>query len=83
MHNIEIQGKGIYAFPEEISEMTNEQFLFFIDNVLQYLNGQINLSEFKFFLVRRFLRRKTSRRKMVSKRCQRAELLVECEPSSP
>lgn len=55
MHNIEIQGKGIHAFPEEISEMTNGQFLFFIDNVLQYLNGQINLSEFKFFLVRRFL----------------------------
>lgn len=56
MHKIEIPEKGIVReFPQDISEMTGEQFLYFIDKVLQYLDGQINLSQFKVSLVRRFL----------------------------
>lgn len=56
MHKIEIPEKGLVReFPEDILEMDEYQFVYFIDKVLQYTSGQINLSQFKVALVRRFL----------------------------
>lgn len=56
MHRIEIPDRGIvHEFPSDIEEMTQEQFVFFIELVLQYVNAKISLGEFKNRLILKLL----------------------------
>jgi hypothetical protein len=56
MHKIEIPQRGIVReFPSQIDEMNEDQFICFIDLVLQYLSGLISIEEFKVLLVRKLL----------------------------
>ena len=56
MHKIEIPHKNLVKeFPSEIQEMTNDQFVYFIEIVLQYISGQITIEKFKTHLVRNLL----------------------------
>ena len=48
MHTIEIPAKKILLdFPSEINEMTNNQFVRYVDYVLRYVNGAIDENLFK------------------------------------
>ena len=56
MHKIEIPVKNIIReFPSEVTEMTNDQFLYFIMLVMMYLDGKITLSQFKVTLIKNLL----------------------------
>ncbi|MEI6901085.1 MAG: hypothetical protein WCL00_14510 [Bacteroidota bacterium] len=56
MHKIEIPQRNLVReFPSEIGEMNEDQFIYFIDLVLQYLMGYIPISEFKTKLVVKLL----------------------------
>ncbi|MFZ4523500.1 MAG: hypothetical protein ACOYNC_17485 [Bacteroidales bacterium] len=56
MHRIEIPEKRIVKeFPSEVSEMREDQFIFFIGLVLQYLAGSITLGDFKISLTMKLL----------------------------
>lgn len=56
MHKIEIPRKNLVReFPSEIQEMNEDQFVYFIDLVLQYVSGLITIAQFKTKLVRNLL----------------------------
>ena len=52
MHTIEIPDKGLHrSFPSQIEEMNEQQFIRFIDLVLQYTGEIITLEQFKASLI--------------------------------
>jgi len=56
MHTIEIPDKKISIdFPSEIDEMNQDQFLCYIDLVLQYISGKVNENQFKTRLLQKLL----------------------------
>ena len=56
MHKIEIPQKHLVReFPSEIAEMTGDEFIFFINLVLEYISGMIDISQFKISMVKKFL----------------------------
>lgn len=56
MHTLEIPDKNIsITFPSEIDEMTSQQFILYIDLVLQYVSGKIDEVTFKARLVQKLL----------------------------
>jgi hypothetical protein len=56
MHKLEIPQKNIVReFPSEISEMSQSEFILFIDLVLRYLSGTISIDEVKIQLIKKLL----------------------------
>jgi len=56
MHKIEIPDKNIVReFPSDVSEMTGDQFLYFISLVMRYLDGKVSLQQFKVMLIKNLL----------------------------
>jgi hypothetical protein len=56
MHKIEIPQRNIVKeFPSEIQEMDQYQFINFIDLVLMYTSGTINIAQFKVLMIKNLL----------------------------
>jgi hypothetical protein len=56
MHTIEIPDKNITLdFPSEVDEMNNEQFVCYVELVLQYVIGSINKEQLQVMLVQKLM----------------------------
>jgi len=56
MHKVEIPDRKITKeFPSEVSEMTREQYVYFVELMLDYLDGKFGLDLFRIKLIKKLL----------------------------